>query len=422
MTSLPTATATANLFENACTQLNIAAEILGLPAGMRDYLRSNRRELKVMVPVRMDNGEIAIFDGYRVQHNLARGPAKGGLRYHPHVDLDTIRALAMWMTWKCALVDIPYGGAKGGVKVDPQKLSIGELERLTRRYASELNIIIGPERDIPAPDVNTNPQIMAWFMDTISILRGYTVPETVTGKPLNVGGSKGRVEATAQGLVYVLEEAANHLALPLDQARVVIQGFGNVGSNAAVILSDLGARVIAVSDVGGGIYAPAGLDIPTVLKHAQETGSVVGFPDADAISNEDMLELACEVLIPAALGNQITSRNASRIKARIVGEAANGPTTPDADTILHDQGCFVIPDILGNAGGVIVSYFEWVQGIQKFFWTEHEVNDYLQRIIVGAFQQVLAVAQERQTYLRTAAYLLAVDRVAQAVLTRGIYP
>lgn len=411
-----------NPFEIACRQLDIAADILGLPDGIRKYLRTNRRELKVMVPVRLDNGDIEIFDGYRVQHNLARGPSKGGIRYHPDVNIDIIRALAMWMTWKCALVNIPYGGAKGGVTVDPEKLSLSELERMTRRYASELSIIIGPERDIPAPDVNTNQQVMAWIMDTISLHRGYTVPATVTGKPINVGGSEGRIDATSRGMVFVLEETAKHFSLHLDTSTVAIQGFGNVGGNAAKMLHHMGTPVVAVSDVKGGIYNPKGLDISAVMQHYQEAKTVVGFREADAITNAELLEIQCDILIPAALGDQITTRNASRIKAKIIGEAANGPTTPVADDILFDQGCFVIPDVLGNAGGVIVSYFEWVQGLQEFFWTELEVNKYLQRIISTAFQNVLSVAEERQIHLRTAAYLLAVERVAQAVLTRGIYP
>lgn len=411
-----------NPFHNAQRQFDIAADLLDIKSGLRNVLRQPRRELSVTVPVRMDDGEIAVFNGYRVQHNMSRGPAKGGLRYHPDVNLDLVRALAMWMTWKCALVHIPYGGAKGGVGVDPQQLSLGELERLTRRYASELAILIGPERDIPAPDLNTNPQVMAWIMDTISILRGYTVPAVVTGKPLAVGGSHGRVDATARGLLCVLAAACTHLGMPLDGARVVVQGFGNVGSNAARLLSDAGARVIAVSDVRGGIYNANGLDIGAVLAHNDATGSVTGYAAADAISNDDLLLLPCDILVPAALGNQITAANAARIQARIIGEAANGPVTPDADPILFEQGCTVIPDILANAGGVIVSYFEWVQGLQEYFWSEREVHTSLETIIVPAFERVVATATARRVHLRTAAYLLAVDEVAHALDVRGVYP
>lgn len=411
-----------NPFVMAQQQFDLAADLLDLSPSTRRRLRVPRRELKVAVPVRLDNGDVMVFDGYRVQHNVARGPGKGGIRYHPDLDMDTVRALAMWMTWKCALVNIPYGGAKGGVTVDPRQLSLGELERLTRRYAAEISIIIGPESDIPAPDMNTNPQVMAWIMDTLSIHRGHTVRAAVTGKPLHIGGSQGRVEATARGLLYLLTEALESLDMDASQSRVVIQGAGNVGGNAARLLHAAGVPVVAISDVDGGIYNPAGLDMPAVLAHLARAGTVGGFAEAEAVTNAELLELPCEVLIPAALGNQITVANAERIQARVIAEAANGPTTPEADLILHDAGRLVIPDVLGNAGGVIVSYFEWVQGLQEFFWSEAEVNQNLERIIVNAFHDVVQAAKQHDYFLRTAAYLLAVRRVADAAETRGIYP
>jgi glutamate dehydrogenase (NAD(P)+) len=411
-----------NPFAIAQQQFDIAADLLDLAPGLRKILRSPQRELSVSFPVKMDDGSIEVFFGYRVQHNLSRGPVKGGLRYHPQVSLDEVRALAMWMTWKCAIANLPYGGAKGGVIVDPKQLTTGELERLTRRYATEISVLIGPERDIPAPDVNTNPQIMAWIMDTISMNKGYTVPAIVTGKPLNVGGSEGRNEATARGLVFTLIDAARHLDLPLADARIAIQGFGNAGSIAARLLDGLGATIIAVSDSRGGIYNPSGLSIEAVQRHKQQHGTVQGFVEADNVSNQELLELACDALIPAALENQITAQNADRVQARIIAEAANGPTTPAADEILFDKGVFVIPDTLANAGGVTVSYFEWVQGLQEFFWNEREVNAQLERVMSGAFQNILHIAQQRQVHMRTAAYLLAVQRVAEAVTTRGIYP
>lgn len=411
-----------NPFVMAQQQFDLAADLLELPNSTRRRLRVPRRELKVAVPVRMDDGDVMVYEGYRVQHSLARGPAKGGIRYHPDVDIDTVRALAMWMSWKCALVNIPFGGSKGGVAVDPRLLSLGELERLTRRYAAEISIIIGPESDIPAPDMNTNAQTMAWMMDTLSIHRGHTVRAAVTGKPLHIGGSEGRVEATARGLIYLLYESLKLLELSPLATRVAIQGFGNVGGNAARMLHNDGLPVVAVSDMYGGLYNPHGLDIVAVQAYVQRTGSVVGYPEAEPISNAELLELPCEVLIPAALGNQITSANAHRIQARILAEGANGPTTPEADTILHEQGTFVIPDVLGNAGGVIVSYFEWVQGLQEYFWSEQEVNTNLERIIVKAFHDVMGLVTEQQHYARTAAYLLAVRRVADAAETRGVYP
>lgn len=411
-----------NPFVNAQRQFDIAADLLDLNSGLRKILRVPQRELSVSFPVKMDDGSIQVYNGYRVQHNIIRGPAKGGIRFHPAVDLDEVRALAMWMTWKCAAVNVPYGGAKGGVIVDPKTLSQGELERLTRRYAIEISPIIGPEKDIPAPDVNTTPQIMAWIMDTISMQRGYTVPAVITGKPVNVGGSHGRTEATARGLLFTLRAAADHLRLSLAQSKAVIQGFGNVGAISAKLLYDLGVKIIAVSDSRAAIVNQNGLDIPAVLAYKAANGTLAGYPEADALSSEELLELPCDILIPAALENQITAANADKIKARLICEGANGPITPDADVILFDKGAMVLPDILANAGGVTVSYFEWVQGLQQLFWTEREVNARLEEVMITAFQEVLKIAQERKVSMRTATYLVAVDRVAQATLTRGIYP
>ena len=409
-------------FAIAQRQFDIAADLLDLAPGLRSILRSPQRELTVNFPVKLDDGRIRVFTGYRVQHNLARGPLKGGIRYHPALSLDDVRALSMWMTWKCAVTNLPYGGAKGGVVVDPKQLSTSEIERLTRRFATEISILIGPERDVPAPDVNTNPQIMAWIMDTISMHQGYTVPAIVTGKPLNIGGSEGRNEATARGLVAVLTQAASQLELELSRLRVAIQGFGNAGANVARLLQARGASIVAVSDSRGGVYNPHGLDPVAILDHKGRTGTVSDYPEGEPIRNADLIELDCDVLVPAALGDVITAANAPRVRARIVAEAANGPTTPAADDILHDQGTLVLPDILANAGGVTVSYFEWVQGLQGFFWGEQEVNAQLERVMGHAFHSVLRVAHERGVHMRTAAYLLAVRRVADAVTTRGIYP
>jgi glutamate dehydrogenase (NAD(P)+) len=415
-----------NPFHVAQQQFDQAAEMLHLPDDIRAILRVPQRELTVNFPVQMDDGSTRVFTGYRVQHNLSRGPVKGGIRYHPSVDIDEVRALAMWMTWKCALVNIPYGGAKGGVIVDPKQLSPGELERLTRRFATEISILLGPEKDIPAPDVGTNAQIMAWIMDTISMHRGYTVPAVITGKPVNVGGSLGRVEATGRGVMLMVREMARQLGWSLDGLRVVVQGFGNVGSTAAYLLHQLGCKVIGVADASGGYYCAQGLDIPAMRAHTEQHSFRLldGYRAAgvERISGSELLELECDVLIPAALENQITGENAERIRARLIVEGANGPTTPEADAILGERGIIVVPDILANAGGVIVSYFEWVQGLQEFFWDEQDINEKLERIIVGAFQQVYAIAGQRQIPLRLAAYLLAVQRVADANLTRGVYP
>lgn len=413
---------TSNPYEDARRMFDRAADLMNLDSGMRDILRSAQRELMVTFPVKMDDGRIEVFTGFRVQHNIVRGPAKGGIRYHPSVDIDSIRAFAMLMTWKCATVNIPFGGAKGGVIVDPKQLSQSELERLTRRYTSEISILIGPDRDILAPDIGTDSQIMAWIMDTYSMHSDHTVPAVVTGKPLNIGGSYGRNEATARGLVAILREASEALSFRVDGARVAIQGFGNVGANCARMLEEFGASVVAVSDSQGGLYNPRGLHMSDLQIYRDRNGSLDGYPEADRISNAELLELPCDMLIPAAMHSQITTQNADRIKARIIGEAANGPTTPEADELLFDRGVFVIPDILANAGGVTVSYFEWVQGLQEFFWTEREVNAQLERVMVAAFQNVLHLAQERRTNMRTAAYLLAVERVASATATRGIYP
>ena len=411
-----------NAYHNAQKQFDIAADLLNLDVGYRKLLRVPHREFSVNFPVKMDDGQIRMFTGYRVQHNTTRGPAKGGIRYHPDTDIDEVRALAMLMSWKCAVVNIPYGGAKGAVVVDPALHSQGEIERLTRRYATEISFLIGPEIDIPAPDIGTNAQIMAWIMDTYSMHKGHTVPAVVTGKPINIGGSQGRNEATARGLVYILREACEGANVSIAGARVAIQGFGNVGGTSARLLEEMGAKIVGVADRGGGLANPKGLNMRQLQAHYEKTGTVAGAPGGDPITNAELLELPCDILIPAAIENQITARNADRIKARIVIEAANGPTTPDADAILFDRGVLVIPDILANAGGVTVSYFEWVQGLQEFFWTEREVNAQLERIMVHAFEQVNEMAQARGTQLRTAAYLLAVDRTAKAYLTRGIYP
>jgi glutamate dehydrogenase (NAD(P)+) len=411
-----------NPWHIAQQQFDLAADRLGLDQGLRQVLREPRRELSVHFPVHMDDGSVEVFTGYRVQHNLGRGPAKGGIRYHQNVSLDEVKALAMWMTWKCAVVGIPFGGGKGGVIVDPKRLSNREIEGLTRRYATEISVLIGPERDIPAPDVNTNAQTMAWIMDTYSMHVGYTVPGVVTGKPISLGGSEGRNEATARGTVFCVERAAEHLGMDLGQARVAIQGFGNAGAIAAQLMGDLGSKIIAVSDSSGGLTNPAGLDIPAVLAWKREHGTVVGFKGGQAISNADLLELDCDVLIPAALEGQITGANADRIGARVIAEAANGPTTPDADRRLHERGVFMIPDVLCNAGGVTVSYFEWVQDLNRDHWSEAVVNAKLGEIMRKAFDEVLALTESNQTDMRTGAYLLAVDRVASTTALRGLYP
>ncbi len=407
----------------ALRQLNIACEKLGLEPGLQRIFANPKRILTVSVPVNRDDGSIEVFQGYRVHHNVARGPAKGGIRFHPQVTMEEVIALAMWMTWKCAVADIPFGGAKGGVVCDPKSLSQGELERLTRRFTSEISIILGPEKDIPAPDVYTNPQVMSWIMDTFSMHCGFSVPAVVTGKPLEIGGSQGRNEATGRGCVYAIQEAAAALGLKLNQASVVVQGFGNVGSTTALILhEECGAKVVAVSDSTGGIYNPGGLDPRKVLGHKKRTGTVTGFTDSEDISNQELLSLPCDVLIPAALEGQITRENAHTVSAKMIAEGANGPTTPEADVVLREKGVFVIPDILANIGGVVVSYFEWVQGLQHFFWSREEVNEELRKRMARSFSEVYSVSQEHRVDMRTAAYMIAVRRVAEATRIRGIYP
>ena len=403
-------------------QFDVAAERLGLEPGLREILRNCKRELTVNFPVKMDDGSIKVFTGYRVQHNINRGPAKGGIRYHPDVTLDEVKALAMWMTWKCATVNIPYGGAKGGVVCNPKRMSVGEIERLTRRYASEISLLLGPESDIPAPDVNTTPQTMAWIMDTYSMNKGYSVPGVITGKPIIIGGSEGRREATSRGCLFTIREAAKVKGMSLEGCPVVVQGFGNVGGIAAELLHREGAKVVGVSDSRGGIYNPKGLDIPRVVRCKREAGTVMEFPECEKVSNEELLELPCEILVPAALEEQITCDNAEKIKAKIVAEGANGPTTPEADEILFDRGIMVLPDILANAGGVTVSYFEWVQDLQAFFWTEDEINQRLEQVMQRAFREVNEMAEKHKVDMRQAAYMLAVARVAEATKTRGIFP
>jgi glutamate dehydrogenase (NAD(P)+) len=416
-------TAAANPYVTAQRQFDQAATILGLDEGMRQVLREVRRELTVNFPVRMDDGSIQVFTGYRVQHNLTRGPAKGGIRYHPEVSLDEVKALAMWMSWKCAVTNLPYGGAKGGVICDPAQLSLRELENLTRRFASEISILIGPESDIPAPDVNTNQQTMAWIMDTISMEKGYSVPATVTGKPLSIGGSEGRPAATGRGVMVVTMEACRRLGIEPAKSTVAIQGFGNVGSVSADLLHEQGFKVVAVSDVFGGIHNPEGLDVPALIEHVRVNGKVSDFAGAtEAISNASLLELPVTILIPAALENQLTMSNAAKVQAQVVVEAANGPTTPEADDVFHQRGVTLVPDILANAGGVTVSYFEWVQDLQSFFWEESEINGRLTRIMQRAYEQVDELAREHATTLRMGAYCLAVKRVADATSVRGIYP
>jgi glutamate dehydrogenase (NAD(P)+) len=409
-------------YEIAQEQFDLAADMMGLEDDLRGILRVPKRELTVHFPVRMDDGTIKSFTGYRVQHNLARGPGKGGIRYHQNVSLDEVRALAMWMTWKSAVVNIPFGGAKGGVIVDPTRLSLRELENLTRRFATEISPMIGQDGDIPAPDVNTNAQVMAWLMDTISMHHGHLETAITTGKPIGLGGSMGRADATGRGVSYVTARAAHYLGLELKGARTVVQGFGNVGSYSALLLHELGCKVIAVSDVFGGICNRDGLDIPRLMEQVKKTKTVTTYPEAEHLSNKDLLELECEILVPAALEEQITAQNASLMHPRIITEGANGPTTPEADKILSANGVFVIPDILANAGGVTVSYFEWVQDLQSFFWDEEEINRRLKRVMDNAFDAVFEKAQGLYVPMRMAANILAIERVAEATRLRGIYP
>jgi glutamate dehydrogenase (NAD(P)+) len=411
-----------NPYQIAVEQFMQAADRLHLDDGLKQILAHPKRELTVHFPVRMDDGSYRVFTGYRVQHSLTRGPAKGGIRYHQDVTLDEVKALAMWMTWKCATVGIPYGGGKGGVIIDPKQHSISELERLTRRFAAEISPIIGPEIDIPAPDVNTNAQTMAWFMDTVSMLRGYPIPGLITGKPIAVEGSLGRNEATARGLQYVVREAVKTRGMSLEGARVVVQGYGNAGAIAARLLGEDGAKIIAVSDSRGGIHNTSGIDPVGALRHKQEHGSLSGFGGSDDVTNEELLEIECDILVPAALESVITVHNADRIKTKMIAEAANGPTTPEADRVLYEKGIMVLPDILANAGGVTVSYFEWAQNIQGYYWAEDEVNQKLERVMRRSFQDVFETADNNTVDMRTGAYMLAISRVAEVTRLRGIFP
>ena len=411
-----------NLWTTALAQFEAAADRLGISQNVRAPLRRPERELASNFPVRMDDGHVRMFTGYRVQHNNARGPAKGGVRYDASVTLDSMRAMAMWMTWKCAVVNIPFGGAKGGVIVNPRTLSTHELERLTRRYATEMSLLIGPNSDIPGPDVGTDAQVMAWIMDTYSMHAGYSVPAVVTGKPLAVGGSEGRNEAPGKSVMMVLRRAAADAGITLGDATVALQGFGAVGGVIAEYLHAGGARVVAVSDGSGGVYDPNGLDIPALHAHKRETGAVRGFAGARALTCAETLEVACDVLIPAAVENQLTTANAERIQARLIVEAANGPTTPEADAALRARGIRLVPDILANAGGVVVSYFEWVQDLQSFFWDEREIDEKLNRVLDHAYTDVLRMAHDHDVDLRMAAQMLAIQRIAESSDVRGIYP
>jgi len=410
------------VFNNIRKLISDASEKAGIPEECRLRLCECKRELIVHFPVRMDDGTVKVFTGFRIVHSDIRGPGKGGIRYHPDVTLDEVKAFAALMTLKTAVVNIPYGGAKGAVVCNPKLMSQRELERLTRRYTTEINIMLGPESDIPATDVGTNPQIMAWLMDTYSMGKGHSVPAVTTGKPIEIGGSKGRFEATGRGCMISTLLAAKHLGINPEEATVAVQGCGNVGGTVAKLLAEKGCRIIAISDSRGGVYNPKGLDLKSVLEHRRETGSVTGFKGAEAITNAELLELPCDFLIPSALEDQIVKANAASIKARAVMEGANAPTTPEADRILCDNGVLVIPDILANAGGVVVSYLEWVQSLQSFFWDEEEVNDYLNRIMTNAFNEVLALSQNEKTDMRTAAYILALRRLSIAMNLRGIFP
>ncbi|MGD1212484.1 MAG: Glu/Leu/Phe/Val dehydrogenase [Candidatus Acidiferrales bacterium] len=403
-------------------QFDIAAEYLKLDQGLRQILRTPKRVLEVSIPTKMDNGQVKVFTGYRVQHNLARGPAKGGIRYHPNVTVDEVKALATWMTWKCAAVNIPYGGGKGGVICDPKRMSKAELERMTRRYTSEILPIIGPEQDIPAPDVYTDAQTMAWIMDTYSMTKGYSTLGVVTGKPVSIGGSEGRKEATARGVLVVVEEACKVKKMSFRGASVAIQGFGNAGSMVAKLFADKKARIVAISDSRGGVFNSRGIDPLKAMRYKERSGTVVGMPGTSRISNDDLLTMKCDILVPAALENVITLNNVDQIKAKIVAEAANGPTTPHADEALARKGVLLLPDILANAGGVTASYFEWVQDLQSFFWPLAEVNAKLESILRRAFLEVYESMRKHRTHMRTGAYVLAVGRVADATLVRGLFP
>jgi glutamate dehydrogenase (NAD(P)+) len=410
-----------NPWEQQAARFNLAAEKLKLDEGLWRVLRQPNREIIVHIPVNMDNGQLEVFTGYRVQHSIARGPAKGGVRYAPDVTLDEVRALASWMTWKCAVVNIPFGGAKGGIICDPKQMSRGELERMTRRYTSELIEFIGPEKDVPAPDVNTNEQTMAWMMDTFSMHMRQTVTAVVTGKPLNMGGSRGRREATGRGVMIICDESIKKLKMPRENTRVIIQGFGNVGSNAALLMHQSGYKVVGIGEWGGGLYNSKGIDIQALWDYRQKEGHIHGFKGAERANTEDLLVTDCDILVPAATESVITSSNADQVKAKILVEGANGPTTAAADDILADKHVFVMPDILANAGGVTASYFEWVQDRQGYFWKESVVNDQLQDIMVSSFEDVVRYAETHHVNNRIAAYMLAIDRVAYTIKVRGIY-
>lgn len=412
-----------NVLEMARHQLRSAAKFIDLDEGLLEVLARPKRAVVVNFPVVLDNGEVQVFEGYRVQHNASRGPTKGGIRFHTHVDLDETTALAMWMTWKCAVVNIPYGGAKGGVKVNTKRLSKRELEKLTRRFITEINIVVGERSDIPAPDIGTNAEVMGWIMDTLSMQSGYTTPGVVTGKPIELGGSEGRVEATGRGVTVCVQEACRELGWDLDGKKVVVQGFGNVGSVAARLLMESGAKVVAVSDATGGIYNPAGLPVDELYRrYSGVDGGIRNYKDAEVVSNEDLLELDCDILVPAAISQQIHEGNADKIKARLIVEGANGPTTMEADAILSDKGVLVVPDILANAGGVITSYFEWVQDLQYHFWEENVINDKLGFIMSRAYAGVHQEMLRHKTDMRTAALIIGIQRVADATIRRGIFP
>jgi len=419
---LATAVAEKNAYEVALENFDLAADALRLENSVRAMIKYPERVLTVSVPVRMDTGQIVRYEGFRVQHSTTRGPAKGGIRFHPNVTVDEVKALATWMTWKCAVVNIPFGGGKGGVTCNPKALSAGELERLSRRYASAILPLIGPDKDIPAPDVYTTPQIMAWIMDTYSMNMGYPVPGVVTGKPISLGGSLGRNEATGRGVYYTVLASCEHLGIPIKGSRVVVQGFGNAGSVAAHLLDSEQAVVIAASDSTVALYSRNGLDIPKLIMHKERTGSLRGFPNAEEITPQELLAMDCEILIPAALESVITAENAHKVRTRIVAEAANGPVTPEADRILEGRGVFLIPDILCNAGGVTVSYFEWVQDENHLFWDEQDVNMRLEKVMTRAFRDVLKIQTDHKVSMRLAANMLGIGRVAEAVKIRGLYP
>jgi glutamate dehydrogenase (NAD(P)+) len=409
-------------WDNARAQLDEVAELMGLAPGVHEILRSPKRALVVSVPFRMDDGTTRVYEGYRVHHNVTRGPAKGGVRYHPAVNLDEVKALAMWMTWKCAIAGIPFGGAKGGVSVDVRSHSRSEIERMTRRYASEILPFIGPERDIPAPDMNTDEEIMSWIMDTYSMNTGFSVPGVVTGKPVAIGGSRGRAGATSRGVMYTIFSTLRALNLSIDEVSVAIQGYGKVGGYAAQLLHDAGCRVLAVSDVDGGLYREKGLDPEAINRYKQASGTVSGFPGAEPITNEELLELDVDVLVPAAVEGVITVKNADNVRAKILCEGANGPVTFEADKILNERGIHVVPDILANSGGVTVSYFEWVQDIQAYFWSDEEVNDRLRLIMEKSYEEVHELAAEKGLSMRQAATWIGVSRVAEAHQMRGLFP